>query len=250
MSSTVLPSSCSERTVSHAWRRAAGSKPVVGSSRKTSSGSPTSASAKSSRRCWPPDSVTRALRRRRLQPAQRDRLLDVARRVVEPGPVADRLAHGQVPVEPARLQHDADPLAQRDRPRARVHAEHGDAPAAALAEALEDLHGRRLARPVGPEQAEDLAAPHAERDAAHGLVGPVGLAQILDLDRDVGRHRPHHGNLAATSMRCACIDIGSNTTRLLVADVADGRLAPARGAARVHADRAQDRRRGRDPRRR
>jgi exopolyphosphatase/guanosine-5'-triphosphate,3'-diphosphate pyrophosphatase len=27
-------------------------------------------------------------------------------------------------------------------------------------------------------------------------------------------------------MRCACIDIGSNTTRLLVADVADGRLAP------------------------
>ena len=36
----------------------------------------------------------------------------------------------------------------------------------------------------------------------------------------------HHGNLPATSMRCACIDIGSNTTRLLVADVADGRLAP------------------------
>src|ERR1700754_3387312 len=27
------------------------------------------------------------------------------------------------------------------------------------------------------------------------------------------------------SMRCACIDIGSNTTRLLVADVAQGRLA-------------------------
>jgi exopolyphosphatase / guanosine-5'-triphosphate,3'-diphosphate pyrophosphatase len=27
-------------------------------------------------------------------------------------------------------------------------------------------------------------------------------------------------------MRCACIDIGSNTTRLLVADVAQGRLAP------------------------
>ena len=27
-------------------------------------------------------------------------------------------------------------------------------------------------------------------------------------------------------MRCACIDIGSNTTRLLVADVADGLLAP------------------------
>ena len=53
---------------------------------------------------------------------------------------------------------------------------------------------------------------------------PVGLAQILDLDGDVGRHRPHHGNLPPSSMRCACIDIGSNTTRLLVADVVDGRL--------------------------
>jgi exopolyphosphatase / guanosine-5'-triphosphate,3'-diphosphate pyrophosphatase len=34
----------------------------------------------------------------------------------------------------------------------------------------------------------------------------------------------HHGNLPRTSMRCACIDIGSNTTRLLVAELAQGRL--------------------------
>src|SRR3712207_2317696 len=34
----------------------------------------------------------------------------------------------------------------------------------------------------------------------------------------------HHGNLPRTSMRCACIDIGSNTTRLLVADTTGGRL--------------------------
>ena len=39
-----------------AARRAAGSNPVVGSSRKTSSGSPTSASARSRRRSWPPES--------------------------------------------------------------------------------------------------------------------------------------------------------------------------------------------------
>jgi exopolyphosphatase / guanosine-5'-triphosphate,3'-diphosphate pyrophosphatase len=37
--------------------------------------------------------------------------------------------------------------------------------------------------------------------------------------------RVHHGNLRRTSMRCACIDIGSNTTRLLVADAAHGRLS-------------------------
>lgn len=41
---------------SQAARRAEGSKPVVGSSRKMSSGLPMSASAKSSRRRWPPDS--------------------------------------------------------------------------------------------------------------------------------------------------------------------------------------------------
>jgi uncharacterized protein YbjT (DUF2867 family) len=40
-----------------AARRADGSKPVVGSSRNTSSGSPTRARAKSSRRRWPPDSL-------------------------------------------------------------------------------------------------------------------------------------------------------------------------------------------------
>jgi exopolyphosphatase/guanosine-5'-triphosphate,3'-diphosphate pyrophosphatase len=34
----------------------------------------------------------------------------------------------------------------------------------------------------------------------------------------------HHANLPRSSMRCACIDIGSNTTRLLVAEVEAGRL--------------------------
>jgi exopolyphosphatase/guanosine-5'-triphosphate,3'-diphosphate pyrophosphatase len=38
--------------------------------------------------------------------------------------------------------------------------------------------------------------------------------------------RLHHGNLPRTSMRCACIDIGSNTTRLLVAEAARGRIVP------------------------
>ena len=46
---------------SQAARRAAGSKPVVGSSRKISSGSPISASATSSRRRWPPESLPPAV---------------------------------------------------------------------------------------------------------------------------------------------------------------------------------------------
>ena len=66
-----MPSERSERIMSHAARRAAGSKPVVGSSRKTSSGLPTSATPRSSRRFWPPESVlTRASR---FSPARRAR---------------------------------------------------------------------------------------------------------------------------------------------------------------------------------
>ena len=69
---------------------------------------------------------------------------------------------------------------------------------------------------------------------AHGLVLAVGLAQALDLDRGV-TVTLHHGNIASRRMLCACIDIGSNTTRVLVADVA--RRAASRevaAAARVH----------------
>jgi len=54
-------------------------------------------------------------------------------------------------------------------------AEHRDLAAVAVAVALEDLDGGRLARPVGSEQAVDLAAADRERQAADGLVGAVGL---------------------------------------------------------------------------
>src|SRR4051795_9603580 len=35
---------------------------------------------------------------------------------------------------------------------------------------------------------------------------------------------PNHGNIAAARMLCGCIDIGTNTTRVLVAEARDGRL--------------------------
>ena len=67
---------------------------------------------------------------------------------------------------PAALQHDADPLAQLGRRARRVEAEHADLAGGPVAVALEDLDRRRLARAVGPEQAEHLAAAHGEVDAA------------------------------------------------------------------------------------
>jgi exopolyphosphatase/guanosine-5'-triphosphate,3'-diphosphate pyrophosphatase len=56
------------------------------------------------------------------------------------------------------------------------------------------------------------------------MAGAVLLAEVIDLDGDVAGHGVHHGNLPASFMRCACIDIGSNTTRLLVAEAVPERL--------------------------
>jgi hypothetical protein len=58
--------------------------------------------------------------------------------------------------------------------------------ARAGAVALEDLDRRRLARAVGPEQAEDLADGDLEVQAPHGLVFAVGLAQVADEDGRCG----------------------------------------------------------------
>ena len=97
-----------------------GSKPVVGSSRNSSSGSPTSASATSSRRCWPPESVLAAASARSASPAQRERLVDVARRAV-PARVAARGTRATVRLGLGRglLQDDADALAPVAAARAR-----------------------------------------------------------------------------------------------------------------------------------
>src|SRR4051794_16838289 len=54
--------------------------------------------------------------------------------------------------------------------------------------------------------------------------GPYDLCRSSTSMAAAGGIAVHHGNLPPISMRCACIDIGSNTTRLLVADVADGGL--------------------------
>ena len=146
------------RTVSHAARRAAGSKPVVGSSRNISSGSPTSASAKSSRRCWPPESVRARRSAASSRPASAITSSTSRGARIQRRPVRDRLAHGQVRVGAAALQHDPDPRAQRAGALAGVVAEHATpSPRVARAVALEDLDGRRLAGAVGPEQAEHLA---------------------------------------------------------------------------------------------
>ena len=58
-------------------------------------------------------------------------------------------------------------------------------PPVRLPMALEDLDRRRLARAVGAEEREDLAAPYAKVDAPHGLEAVVGHLQARNLDDGV-----------------------------------------------------------------
>ncbi len=64
----------------------------------------------------------------------------------------------------------------------RVVAKDLDGAATRLAEALEDLDGRRLTGPVGPDEREDLPAPNLKVDAANGLPVAVTLLQTADPD--------------------------------------------------------------------
>ena len=118
-----MPSSARRAISSQNWRRASGSKPVVGSSRKSSSGRPMMPSATSSRRRWPPDRL-RDPRAGLLGQADRlDHLVGVAR-----GGVVARRSAGPSRARSARrcvgggLQHDADPGPPRPVGRGRVHA--------------------------------------------------------------------------------------------------------------------------------
>src|SRR3954454_62210 len=131
---------------SHDWRRADGSKPVVGSSRKTSSGSPAIPSARSSRRRWPPDRAAaraswRAPRPPRAvpEPHEVEHLVGRARRGVGGGVELDDLARGERAVDALLLQDDPDARAERALALGRVVAEDRDLAGVAGAVALEDL---------------------------------------------------------------------------------------------------------------
>jgi exopolyphosphatase/guanosine-5'-triphosphate,3'-diphosphate pyrophosphatase len=133
--------------------------------------------------------------------------------------VREQLAHGDVAVDAAVLQHDPHAPVQLARAPSGILAEHRDDPTGALAVPLEDLDRRRLARAVGPQKPEDLTPRDLEVDAADGLDACVRLVKIADEDGGLGHGRPY-----STHVLSACIDIGSNTTRLLVARAAEGRL--------------------------
>ena len=105
------------------------------------------------------------------------------------------------PVRLDDLEHGADVLldveAAEDRgflreiadaePRALIHRQRGDIPAVemdvaaiGLDEAGDHVEHRRLAGPVGPEQADGFAAPDVEAHPAHNLAAAEALLDAMD----------------------------------------------------------------------
>ena len=110
-------------------------------------------------------------------------LVDVARSLVVPREQSEALGDAERLVHRRGLEDDADLLSPRVAGSRRVLSEDGDRAPVALAVALEDLDGRRLAGAVGAEEAEDLARGDLEADAPDRLHLPVGLAQLGNAHR-------------------------------------------------------------------
>src|SRR5207247_2494838 len=76
--------------------------------------------------------------------------------------------------------HAAAHLLGRDP---RVESEHLDRARVGREQRADDPQRGRLTRPVGPEEAEDLAAAGLQRDSAQHLVRPERLLEPVDPDR-------------------------------------------------------------------
>src|SRR5690606_4617114 len=107
---------------------------------------------------------------------------------VERAEDVERLTDGDLVVERGLLELDADVLADGPGVRLRVAPEEAHRAAVRAAQAGEALDRGGLARAVGAEDAEDLAAGDVEADVGDGGAGRwVGLAKVTDFD-DWGRH--------------------------------------------------------------
>ena len=194
----VVPSALMLRTSSQTVSREAGSRPVVGSSRKRTRGRWTSALARSSRRFIPPEIGLGAAVRRLGQPDQLEQLggAPPAGRPLDPVQAAlqlEQLASGLNRVEADLLERHADAVANCIAVGDHVMSGDRGAAAARRQQRAQHPHHGRLACAVRPEEAEDLSLGHAQIDLAHCLDAALeGAAQLARLDRRgyrIARHQ-------------------------------------------------------------
>src|SRR5206468_459798 len=97
--------------------------------------------------------------------------------------------HPEVGVEGGVLREVADRTAADEGLADHVVARDPHLPRGRREDARQDAHGRRLAGPVGPEEADDLAGGDAERDPRHGLDAAERLPEVAYLERRLAVHR-------------------------------------------------------------
>ena len=111
---------------------------------------------------------------------------------VEPAEILDQLPGGHPVVDAGAGRHVADARPDLLGLGHHVVPGHDRAAAGRPEHGAQDPQGRRLARPVGPEQAEDRAGLAVEADVANGrdpapLVVEERLAQVFDVDHAIAR---------------------------------------------------------------
>ena len=178
---TVVPSATSASIVSHSSSRLRGSRPVVGSSRKSTGGRATSAAARSSRRRMPPEYVfadagAGVAQAEALEQLGRARLGGAAAVAVEAADHGQVLEPGEVLVDRRVLAREADAGAELRGLADHVEAGHAGRAGVGGEERGEDADRRRLARAVRPEHAEHGAGSGLEVDA----VERAHVAERLD----------------------------------------------------------------------
>ena len=116
----------------------------------------------------------------------RARVADAASQPVQPRQVDQLVADLHARVQAALLGHvpDAPPDGEVDRPAVPAHLAR-----VGLQHAEHDPHGRRLARPVGADEADDLARADLHREVAQRADGAVGLVEGRHRERTHGFHR-------------------------------------------------------------
>ena len=98
-------------------------------------------------------------------------------------PLVDHvLAHRQLRVEARRLEDDSDSSTDVVGAPDDVVSRHGGAPVARVQQGRQDAEEGGLPAAVRPEQAEDLPAPHLERQAVEGAGFAVRVSEVLDLE--------------------------------------------------------------------
>ena len=228
-SSVVPASSRSSSSRSQTSRRAVGSRPTVGSSRKSTSGWLSSAVAISSRRSMPPESVRPSRSRNEASSIASTACAIRSRRSLlgTPGHAAvelEVLGGGQRAVDRDRLRDVADRLPHGEAVADDVVAGDERAAVRRAQQRREHADRRRLAGAVRAEQAEHLARPTANETPRTASTSPKRTT------------RP--STSTATRGHVELLDAGSSAHRATSSSLAcAARPRPSRSAARARSAR-------------